>query len=148
MEAFPFCKCFFQKNREFLHFFPLSEQPVLPSPGHPAIIRLDVHQNDVRTDPADAVPGDAKVLLFAHQTEKTAGAGDDNSADLPIGHLHHHIGNKPQPSAVVDTDDFLALQRQETLLPKTFSICRRPSSWPMTQTLEILVSWWTKATET
>ena len=79
-------------------------------PGKQTFIGLGVHQNDVRTDPADAVPGDAKVLLFAHQTEKTAGAGDDNGADLPIGHLHHYIGNKPQPSAVVDTDDFLALQ--------------------------------------
>ena len=110
MEVFPFCKCFFQKNREILHFFTSSKEPILPSTGHTAILRFDIHQNDVRADPADAVPGDAKVLLPAHQAEKTAGTGDDDGADLSFRQFYYHIRNKPQSSAVIDTDDFLTLQ--------------------------------------
>ena len=119
------CKYYFQKNPILYQLF-LKKAAVFPVSGKAALLRPHIYQNNIRPDAADAVPGDAKVLLFAHQTEKTAGAGDDNSADLPIGHLHHHIGDKAQPPPVADADHFLALQlgkshRHTDPLPECFA---------------------------
>ena len=79
-------------------------------PGNPALIRFHIHQNDVRPHPADALPGDAEIVLSAEQPQKPAGAGDDDGADVPLRNLHLHVGNEAQPAAVVDADHFLALQ--------------------------------------
>ena len=77
--------------------------------GDTAFVGLDVHQDDVGTNAADAVPGDAEVLFSAKEAQNAAGPRDDDGADTSVGDLHLHVGNESQPTAVIDADDFLAL---------------------------------------
>ena len=74
------------------------------------MLRFDVHQNDVRTDAADAVPGDEVVVPMTEQSQKFTGTRHDDGADTAPGNLNFYVGNVPQPAAVVDADDFFALQ--------------------------------------
>ena len=80
------------------------------SPGNTALVRFYVHQNDVRTDPADAIPGDNKVVPATPKTEMPAGSRDDNGGDPALRQLDLGIGNKAQPPPVTYTDNFLAVQ--------------------------------------
>ena len=53
--------------------FPYLQREMGLSPGNTALVRFYVHQNDVRTDPADAIPGDNKVVPATPKTEMHAG---------------------------------------------------------------------------
>lgn len=79
-------------------------------PWHPAVIGFDFHQNDIRADTADAVPGDAEVIPSAPQPQKAAGAGHDDGLDAPIRDIDLHIRHKPQPPAIRHANDLLAPQ--------------------------------------
>ena len=116
-----FASIFSKKFQKYSAIFPktrgaataaphtLPQKPRL-APGHPAFIGLRIHQYDIRPDAADAAPGDHKILPPAPQSEKAAGAGDDDGNDIPLRHLHPHVGDEPQPPPVTDADDLLALQ--------------------------------------
>ena len=116
-----FASSFSKKFEKYSHIFQGKRDGIPPPlhflmkksrlyPADPAFLRFYIHQYDLRADLFDAVPGDHIIVPSAPQPKETAGTGDDDGADLPLGHLYHHIGNKAQPSAVADTDDFLALQ--------------------------------------
>ena len=79
-------------------------------PWNPAIVRFGIHQNDIRTDSADAVPGDHIVILPAPKTEKPAGAGDNDGNDIPFGKLDPGISDIAQPPPVADTYDLFAVK--------------------------------------
>ena len=98
--------CFF---RIFSLGNPISQQLPFP-PGDPAPIRLRVHQNDVRPDAADAVPGDAEILPPSRDSQIPAGSRHHNGPDLPLRHFDLHIRHKSQPPAIPDADHLPALQ--------------------------------------
>ena len=77
--------------------------------GEAAVVGLDVYQNNVRADLADAVPRDHEIIVSAEHTEKAAGAGDDDGHHISLRYADLHIGNEPQPAAVCDADDLLAV---------------------------------------
>ena len=59
--------------------------------GDAALVRLDLHQDDIRTDAADAVPGNDKVVLPPKETKKAAGTRYYQGQDLPLWELDLHI---------------------------------------------------------
>ena len=79
-------------------------------PGDPALIRFCIHQNDIRTDPADAIPGNHKVVPMSAKTKKPAGTGHDDRGDPSLRQLQAGIANKPQPPAVADADHLFVVQ--------------------------------------
>jgi hypothetical protein len=97
---------FAKKSRKMQHL----QAKTQPWPGNPALIRFYVHQNDVRADPLDAIPGDHEVVPGAQQPEKPAGAGHHDGVDAPLGQLDDGVADKAQPPSVVDADDLLAVQ--------------------------------------
>ena len=120
----PNASIFSKKIQKYSLFFRAS-WPVTAGfwPGAAAVIRICVHQHDVRADFLDAGPGNPEILLPSNHPKQAAGAGDHNGADLSFGEFHHHVGDKAQPSPVTDTDDLLALQLRKrhahsTPLPK------------------------------
>ena len=82
----------------------------LLGPGHPAVLRLRVHKNDIRADFFDAAPWNAEILPSAAEAKQLPGAGDDDGGDFSLRHLHLHILDKAEPASVADADYFLALQ--------------------------------------
>ena len=80
------------------------------SPGNTAFIRFYVHQNNVRTDPADTVPGNNKVVPAAPKTEMPAGPRDDDGGNSALRQFDFGVGNKSQPPPVTQTDDLFAVQ--------------------------------------
>ena len=79
-------------------------------PGHPAVLRLGIHQHNIRADPADAVPGDHIIVPSAPKPEKPAGTGDDDGEDIPFRQFDPGIGDIPKPPPVCDTNHFFAVQ--------------------------------------
>ena len=63
-------------------------------PGHAAILRLDLHQNNIRADATDALPGDHIVILPAKQPQKTARPRHDDGLDTPLRRLDLQITDK------------------------------------------------------
>ena len=87
--------------------------PSLPQqllPGHPAVVWLGVHQHNVRADFFDAAPGNDVVLMAPGNPQNPTWTGHHNGADVPLGNLNLNVGYEPQPLAVADADDLLALQ--------------------------------------
>ena len=80
------------------------------SPGNTAFIRFYVHQNNVRTDPADTVPGNNKVVPTTPKTEMPAGARDDNGGNSALRQFNFCVSNKTQPPSVAYTNDLFAVQ--------------------------------------
>lgn len=78
--------------------------------GNAAITGLDIYQNNIRTDSADAVPGDHIVILSANHAKQLTRPGNNNGGYTPVRDLHLQIANKPQTMTVVDTNDFFTPQ--------------------------------------
>jgi hypothetical protein len=74
------------------------------------LIGAALHQNNVRTDAADAVPGDYKLIVSACHSEKPAGTGDDQCRYAAVRHIDFHIRYKPQPPTVTDADHLFTVQ--------------------------------------
>ena len=89
-------------------FIHLSQKIFLAS-NTAAIFRFDIHQNDVRTDAADAVPGDNIVLPAAQKAEIPAGSRHDQGAKPPLRQFQPGISHKAQSPPVGNTDHFLAV---------------------------------------
>ena len=87
---------------------PSLSQQLLP--GHPAVVWLGVHQHNVRADFFDAAPGNDVVLMAPGNPQNPTWTGHHNGADVPLGNLNLNVGYEPQPLAVADADDLLALQ--------------------------------------
>ena len=84
-------------------------QNILPVSNAAAIFRLYIHQNDVRADAADAVPGDNIVLFAAQKAEISAWPRHDQGAKPPLRQLQPGISHKAQPPPIGNTDHFLAV---------------------------------------
>ena len=82
--------------------------------GEEAFVGLDVHQNNVRSDPPDAFPGDHEIVFSAQNPKESTGTRDDQCPDMAARDLHLHIRHKSKPPAVAQTDDFLALQLRDS----------------------------------
>ncbi len=67
-----------------------------------------VDEDDVVSDPLDALPGDVELLPPAEQAEKAARAVDDDGYHLPLRHPHVQVRHVAQAAAVADVDDLLA----------------------------------------
>jgi len=93
---------FFLKSPLFLPFLP-----------HFIAAEGFIHQNDVVSEPLDAVPRDIIVLSPAEQSEKSAGAKDDDGLHCPLGETQLNIPHIPQAAAVTEIDDLLAPQLAE-----------------------------------
>ena len=76
--------------------------------GDTARIRPDVHQNNVRADALDAIPGDHQVVFWRTQTENTAAPGHNDGHNVPLGQLYTAVGYKAQPPPVTHADDLFA----------------------------------------
>ena len=81
--------------------------------GNPAVLWPDIHQNDVGTDLADTVPGNAVMIPPSADSQIPAWSRHDDGADFPLRHFHFHILDETQPAPVGDTDHFLALKLGE-----------------------------------
>ena len=79
-------------------------------PGDPALFGTALHQNDVRADPLDAIPGDHKIVLAAPEAQKTAGAGDNDGEDFTFRKLDAGVADISQPPPITNTDDLFAVQ--------------------------------------
>ena len=92
-------------------------------PGNTAFLRFYVYQNDVRSDPFDAIPGDQEVIPPPPKAEKAASSRHDNGGDPPLRQLDPGIGDKAQPQPVPNANDLLAVQIRKpgnTQPPKQF----------------------------
>ena len=78
--------------------------------GYTALVRLSIHQNDIRADPADTVPGDHIIVPSAPKTEHPAGTGNGDGHKLPLRQLHTGIADKAQPLSVADTNNLFTVQ--------------------------------------
>lgn len=81
--------------------------------GNSAILRADVHQNDVRADFTYTVPGNTKVIPAAPEPQIFAWPRDDDGADTSVRYFYFHILDKAESSSVCNADDFLALKLGE-----------------------------------
>ena len=79
-------------------------------PGKTALIVLNIHKNDVRTDLADLIPGDHIIVCPAEGTKNSARSGHYDGQHLAAGSIDLHICHKSQPPSVTDADDFLTVQ--------------------------------------
>ena len=103
------------------HFFlqgkhmaaPVGAAMCLPAPlflfALPALEGL-VDEDDVLSEPLDAVPGNVIILAPAEQTEEPAGAKDDQGLDGPLRDAELQVSHAAQTAAVADVDDLLAAQ--------------------------------------
>ena len=87
---------------------PSLSQQLLP--GHPAVVWLGVHQHNVRADFFDAAPGNDVVLMAPGNPQNPTWTGHHDGANVPVGDIDMDVGYEPQPLAVADADDLLALQ--------------------------------------
>lgn len=73
--------------------------------GDAALVRLDLHQDDVRTDAADAVPGNDKVVLPPKETKKRQGPGTTRARTFPSGSWTSTSETNPRrrPSVILMT---------------------------------------------
>ena len=103
-----------------------------PGPGavNAAILRIYVHQNDVRPDFTDAVPGDAVVVAAGSQPHQFTGARHNQGADTALRNLHFHILDETQPLTRADADHFLALQLGNLCCHDTHSLIVLVHSMP------------------
>src|SRR5699024_695378 len=69
-----------------------------------------VDQNDIVSDPLNALPGDVIFLPPAEQAEEPAGAVDHDGHHLTLRYPDIHIRRIAQPAAVADVDDLLPPQ--------------------------------------
>ena len=86
------------------------EHKTFPGPGHPALSRFRFHQDDIRADAFDAIPGNYVIVPTAGHTEETAGAGDYDGADIAFRNIDLDISNEAQPLTGTNADDLLALE--------------------------------------
>ena len=86
------------------------EQKALLRSWDPAVSRSCFHQNDIRANFFDTVPGNYVVLPSARDSEKTTGARYHDGTDMAFRDINLHIGDESQPLAGADADDLLALQ--------------------------------------
>ena len=116
-----FASIFFSFFHKYSNFFKkrngattvptiFSKQQTLFSPGNPAILRFSIHQNNVRTDSTDAVPGNHIIVLSAPKSEKTARTGNNNGYESTFRKLHTSITNKSQPSPVANANNLFTVQ--------------------------------------
>ena len=61
-----------------------------------------VDEDDVVSDPLDALPGDVELLPPAEQAEKAARAVDDDGYHLPLRHPHVQVRHVAQAAAVAE----------------------------------------------
>ena len=87
-----------------------AEQQAVFLPGDPALIGLNIHQHDIRPDPADTVPGDHIIVLPAPKAKHLAPTRHDDGKDMSLGDLHLGIADKAQPPPVIDADHLFAVQ--------------------------------------
>ena len=59
--------------------------------GNAAFVRLQLYQDDVGADAADAVPGNDKIVFPPKQAKKAAGAWYHQGQDLSLRKLDLHI---------------------------------------------------------
>ena len=74
-----------------------------------------VDEDDVVSDPLDALPGDVELLPPAEQAEKPARAKYDQRPPLSLRQLYLHIPHAAQPTPIAEVDDLLAPQLCETI---------------------------------
>ena len=79
-------------------------------PWYTALVRLGIHQHDIRSDPADAVPGDHIIIPPAPKPKHPARTRDGNGHQLSLRQLHTGIADKSQPPPIADADDLFAVQ--------------------------------------
>ena len=118
-------------------FLDLKASTELP-PGYTALIRLNIHQNNIRSDPAYTMPRDHIIIPAAHQPHELSRSRHHNGAHTPLRHFYPYIANISQPPPVTDADDLLAMQIRElhrhTSTPKSFGKIYAPANNNMQQT--------------
>lgn len=67
-------------------------------------LRIDLHQYDIGTDLADAVPGDHIFLIGTEETEQTKGAGNDDGADTALFLIEDQVAYSAETPAVAAVD--------------------------------------------
>ena len=77
-------------------------------PGYAAIVRLYIHQNDIRADTANALPRDHIIILPAKQAQKPAGSRHDDGLDAALRRLDLQVAHKSQSPAICYANNLLA----------------------------------------
>ena len=67
-------------------------------------LRIDLHQYNIGTDLADAVPGDHILLIGTEETEQTKGAGNDDGADTAFFFIEDQVAHSAETPAVATID--------------------------------------------
>ena len=78
----------------------MKKDAVFPMHGKAALLRPHIPQNNIRPDTADAVPGDAVIILAAHKAQYSAWPRHDQGADLSFRNFHFDIRYKAQPPPI------------------------------------------------
>ena len=71
--------------------------------------RINVHQDNIPADLADAFPGDHILAIVAEET-KAAGAGNDNSGDTAGLAVEFQVTDIAKAAAVFNIDHFFVAQ--------------------------------------
>ena len=88
---------------------------------------LDLHQDDIVADLADAVPGDHILAFPAEKAAEPARTGDNQRRDPSGNTVKFHIDGTAQAAAGAGVDDLLLLQFTYTHGSHRFfsNICRK-----------------------
>ena len=100
-------------RNDAMFLFVQSKQQFGSATEDAALIRPDVHQHNVRANPADTVPGNHKIVPGRAKTTQFALPRHYDGRNLSVWELNNHIPDKAQPPSVADTDDLFAMQIRE-----------------------------------
>ena len=93
---------------------------------HQNFFLADFHQNDIRSDLADAFPGNDVFLIRTEKSEQTEWTGNDDGPDTAVFFVEHQIIDPAKPAAVAAVDDvfFLQFTKVHGQMPLfVFSVC-------------------------
>jgi hypothetical protein len=85
----------FQKNSVI---FP--EKSVFFMPWEATFLRFNVHQDNIRPNAANAVPGNAVIVFSSKQSKDPARPWHDDGTDHTFRHFHQHITDKSQTPTI------------------------------------------------
>ncbi len=72
--------------------------------GTENVLCADFHEDDIRSDLTDPLPGDDVLLIRSQNPQKPAGPGNDDSSDAAFAFVEDQVAHSSQPFAVAAVD--------------------------------------------
>ncbi len=99
----------------------LSEVKPLKHTFFPDPVQVNLHKDQVASDPAYMADIDDKFLLPSQHAKKFAGSGDNDMRDFSRAQIKLHILHISDPLPVTNIDHFLFFQVTQTHIPPPLS---------------------------